>query len=206
MPRYMVTHSLLSAWQYALKENPYEDATTEADPWEDFMTALRREPREPTEAMQNGLDFEALVYRIAGGRHETTNKDDKWYDAACQIADVIRGGVIQYKAKKTVTVNGTDLLLYGVLDVLKAGSIYDVKLTKSYDRGKYYDSTQHPMYFELIPEAQDFTYLVSNGSAVYTEAYRREETRSIIPVIADFLLWLKSARLSDLFKEKWRAF
>lgn len=206
MPRYMVTHSLLSAWQWAMSDNPYEDATTEADPWEDFLKVLRREPREATEAMQNGLDFEALVYRIAGGQYETTNKDDKWYEAACQIADVIRGGAIQYKAKKQITVGGTDILLFGVLDVLKAGSIYDVKLTKSYDRGKFFGSTQHPMYFELVPEAQDFTYLVSNGSSVYSETYRREETRSIIPMVADFLLWLQSARLMDTFKEKWRAF
>lgn len=206
MPRYMVTHSLLSAWQYAMSEDPYADATTERDPMEDFMKVLRREPREVTEAMQNGLDFEALVYRLARGINETTNKDDKWYDAASQIADVIRGGTIQYKAKTDLRVAGTNILLFGVLDVLKAGTVYDVKFSKSYERGKYFDSTQHPAYFRLIPEAQDFTYLVSNGSAVYTETYRREETRSIEPVISDFLLWLQSSRLMDTYKEKWRAF
>lgn len=205
MARYLMTHSLLSAWQYAMSEDPYADATTEKAPMEDFLKVLRREPRETTEAMQNGLDFEALVYRCARGVYETTNKDDRWYDAACEIADVIRGGVIQYKAKKPLTVAGTDILLFGVLDVLKAGTIYDVKFSKSYDRGKYFDSTQHPAYFELIPEAQDFTYLVSNGSAVYTETYRREETRSIIPVCSDFLLWLQSSRLMDTYKETWVA-
>ena len=116
---------------------------------------------------------------------------------------MIRGGVIQYKAKQVVTIKGTEYLLFGVLDVLKAGSIYDVKFSKSYERGKYFDSTQHPMYFELIPEAQDFTYLVSNGSAIYTETYRKEETRSIIPVCTEFLQWLQSARLMDTYKGKW---
>lgn len=206
MARYMVTHSLLSAWLYSLKENPYSDATTEENPMEDFLKVLRREPREATEAMQNGLDFEALCYRLARGIHETTNKDDKWYDAASQIADVIRGGTIQCKAKKMLTVAGTDVLLFGVLDVLKAGTIYDIKFTKSYDRGKFFDSTQHPAYFELVPEAREFTYLASNGSAVYTETYRREDTRSIVPIIADFLSWLDSTGFSGIFREKWRAF
>lgn len=206
MARYLMTHSLLSAWQYAMSEDPYADATTEKDPMEDFMKVLRREPREATEAMQNGLDFEALCYRLARGINETTNKDDKWYDAACQIADVIRGGTIQYKAKTDLRVSGTNILLFGVLDVLKAGTIYDVKFSKGYDRGKYFDSTQHPAYFQLIPEARKFTYLVSNGSAVYTETYRREETRSIEPVISDFLLWLQGSRLMDTYKERWKAF
>ena len=203
--RYLITHSLLSAWQHAMKENPYADATTEEDPMEDFLKVLRREPREATEAMQNGLDFEALCYRLARGINETTNKDDKWYDAASQIAETIRGGAIQYKAKTTLTVSGTDILLFGVLDVLKAGTIYDVKFSKGYDRGKYFDSTQHPAYFQLIPEAQEFTYLVSNGSAVYTETYCREDTRSIVPTIADFLSWLDSTGLDGIYREKWRA-
>lgn len=206
MARYLMTHSLLSAWQFAMSENPYADATTEEDPWEDFMKVLRREPRETTEAMQNGLDFEALCYRLARGINETTNKDDKWYDAACEIADTIRGGSIQYKAKTDLRVAGTNILLFGVLDVLKAGTIYDIKFSKGYYRGKYFDSTQHPAYFYLIPEAREFTYLVSNGSAVYTETYRREEARSIEPVISDFLFWLQSSRLMDTYKEKWRAF
>lgn len=205
MARYLMTHSLLSAWQYAMSEDPYADSTTERDPMEDFMKVLRREPREVTEAMQNGIDFEALVYRIARGIRETTDKDDRWYDAACEIADVIRGGAVQYKAKKPLTVAGTDILLFGVLDVLKAGTIYDVKFSKSYERGKYFDSTQHPAYFELIPEADTFSYLVSNGSSVYTETYRREETRSIKPVISDFLGWLDGCGLMPIYREKWVA-
>lgn len=203
--RYLITHTLLGAWQYAMSEDPYADATTERDPMEDFMKVLRREPREATEAMQNGLDFEALCYRLARGINETTNKDDKWYDAASQIAETIRGGAIQYKAKTTLTVSGTELLLFGVLDVLKAGTIYDIKFTKNYDRGKFFDSTQHPAYFELVPEAREFTYLVSNGSAVFTETYRREETRSIVPTIADFFSWLDAAGLMWYYQQKWWA-
>ena len=59
--RFLITHSLLSAWLYSLKENPFADATTEDTSKEDFMKVLRREPTPTNEAMQNGIDFENLV-------------------------------------------------------------------------------------------------------------------------------------------------
>ena len=79
MDRCLMTHSLLSAWLYALKSNPYEDATTERDPMEEFMTVLRRELTPPTEAMMNGRQFEDLVTAIINGR---ADPNDQWYAAA----------------------------------------------------------------------------------------------------------------------------
>lgn len=205
MPRYLMTHSLLSAWQYSMEENPYEDATNETDPMGDFLKVLRREPREPTEAMQNGIDFEDMVTSIANGAEWQTDKEHRWYNAAAKVADIVRGGSFQFKARKQIEVAGTPILLYGILDVLKAGTIYDVKFSKSYDRGKYIDSTQHPTYFELVPEAFAFKYLVSNGSSLWTETYRRDETPSIIPVAADFLGWLEAVDLMDVYRKNWVA-
>ena len=40
MPRYLLTHSLMSSWLYAMKENPFEDMTTEADPLAEFVAVL----------------------------------------------------------------------------------------------------------------------------------------------------------------------
>ena len=51
MARYLMTHSLLSSWLYAMKENPYEDASTERDPYAEFLQVLRREPTPTNEAM-----------------------------------------------------------------------------------------------------------------------------------------------------------
>lgn len=202
MARYLMTHSLLAAWLYAIKEDPYEDATTERDPIADFMQTLRREPVQPTEAMQNGNAFEDLVTRITTGR---AIAGEPWYDAAAKIAGRVQGGVPQYKVNKAVEVGGVSLVLHGRLDWLKAGEIIDIKFTKSYDPGKYFNSTQHPMYFELVPEARQFTYMASNGSAVWSETYRREEARSIRPVIADFFEWLRAAGLMPLYQQKWSA-
>ena len=120
------------------------------------------------------------------------------------VAADVRGGLLQYRAKKPIEVQGVPLLLYGRLDCLKAGNVIDIKFSGSYDRGKYITSTQHPVYMELIPEAQKFTYIISNGSDVWHESYFREETPSIYPVISDFLDWLRAVDLLQLYCEKWK--
>ena len=150
-----MTHSLLSSWLYAMSDNPYADMTTEDNSMEEFLKVLRREPTETTEAMQNGIDFEDMITSILNSG--MCDVEDKWYDAALKAANRVRGGTLQFKAYKQITVNGMDFLLHGRLDVLKAGEIIDIKFSKGYDRGKYFDSTQHPMYFELVPEAVKFT-------------------------------------------------
>lgn len=200
MASYLMTHSLLSSWLYAMKENPYEDATTERNSYDEFLKSLRREPTPTTEAMQKGIDFEDLVTAIVNGTADTS---DKWYEAAEKVAKIVKGGRLQYKVSKKIEVAGKEIVLYGRLDALKAGVVYDIKFSGSYDVGKYFDSTQHPTYLELIPEAKEFTYLVSNGTNVWPETYRREETQSIIPIIASFLDWLEVQGLMGIYEEKW---
>lgn len=202
MARYLMTHSLLSSWMYCLKENPYEDATTESDPMGDFLKVLRREPTETTEAMAKGIEFENLVDDIVNGFHDKTHN---WYDAAKQVADRVRGGVPQMKINKEITVNGFTFVLHGRLDWLKAGEIVDVKYTGKYESGKFFTSTQHPMYFELVPEANSFTYLASNGSNVWPETYRRDEAQDIKMVIANFLDWLVVTGHIETYKKHWEA-
>lgn len=202
MARYLMTHSLLSSWLYTMNGNPYEDMTTERDSYAEFLSALKREPTPTTEAMQKGIDFENLVTEITEGRGDTGNR---WYAAAAEVARIVQGGLLQFKASKEVYLEGITLLLYGRLDALKAGSVIDVKFSGSYDRGKYIESTQHPMYLEIVPEAKDFTYLVSNGSEVWKEKYRRDETPSIIPTITDFLHYMKHTGLMEIYLDRWIA-
>lgn len=202
MARFLVTHSLLSSWLYCIKENSYEDATTEVDHIAEFLRVLRREPSETTEAMAKGNAFEELVEDIANGNADT---DHEWYAAAKKIADKIAGGVTQVNVNKTISVNGFSVLLHGRLDWLKAGTIYDVKYTGKYENGKFFDSTQHPMYFELVPEADVFEYLVSNGTNNWTETYRRDETQSIRLVISNFFSWLTESGFMDIYQQYWVA-
>lgn len=200
---YFITHSLLSSWLYAMSGNPYEDITSERDYMQEFLQVLRREPTGTTEVMQDGIDFENLVTRIATGTMSPNDQQEKTYDAARRVADRVRGGAFQFKALKRATINGVEFVLYGRLDVLKAGEIIDIKFSKSYDRGKYFDSTQHPMYFAIVPEASCFTYLVSNGSEVWSEPYLREETPDIHGVISDFADWLVATGYMTIYKEHW---
>lgn len=203
MNRYLMTHSLLSSWGYAMKDNPYEDMTSERDSKAEFLSTLRREKTPPTEAMQNGIEFEDLVKAISVGQGDT---EHKWYHAAAKAAAYVANGVEQFTASKEIELrDGTKILLYGRIDWLKAGVIYDTKYTKLYDVGKYYDNTQHPIYLELVPEAYEFTYLASNGLSLWPETYRRDEARSIIPTIEQFMSYLDAVNLIDIYREKWKA-
>lgn len=223
--RYLITHSLLAAWLYSMRDNPYEegDDPDQETALQEFLHVLRREPTPTTQAMLNGIDFENLVTAILEGKIKTKsvlgdvvepNTGEvvegktalpKWYDAACKVADMIRGAKLQYVASKPVTIAGMEFLLYGRLDALKEGRIFDIKFSQSYERGKYRDSTQHPMYCKLIPEAMNFTYIISNGQDVWTEVYWWDEVQRIEPIIADFVTWLNDMNLMETYKEHWGA-
>ena len=228
MKRYLMTHSLLSAWLYTMRDNPFEDAETKRDPIEDFMLTLCRKPTPTTKAMQNGIDFENLCYDIALGQFQPEFEENgitpmpllngeyggeprghyvypPYYDAAHKVAQFIKNGSFQHRAKKEISVGGVTYLLYGRLDALKAGVIYDIKFSSRYERGKFESSTQHPVYLELLPEAKTFVYVVSNGRDVWTESYRRDETRDIRPIIADFAAWLNARNLTELYQTYWLA-
>lgn len=158
---YLITKSLLEAWQYTFDcaEGYEEDAR------ESFLKTLRREKEEQTEAMLNGINFENLVYSIADrtftpkwvpsvGVNPVTGEATghleypKNYTGARKIADIIQGAQIQVKAQREITVDGMNFLVYGILDALKAGVIYDVKfLNKGIGSaelaGKYRECSQH---------------------------------------------------------------
>lgn len=220
----LITQSLISSWGYMF--SCWEDGQEQAK--EDFMRSLNREPIPANEAMQDGIDFERLCYQIAAGEFTpefstdgTTNKSSygdgevmgynkypKNYSGAEKVAEIIRGGQVQVSIKRPITVDGTRFLIHGILDVLKAGIIYDVKYkVKSFGSldlaGSYLESPQHPAYFYLVPEAREFQYLVSDGSDLYTEVYTRSNTRHIGDIIAEFQMSIKAMGLFDLYKEKW---
>lgn len=203
--RYLITQSLLASWKYQWSDfEKYGDKADELreKSINDFLSSLRREPSPTTDAMQKGIDFENLVMDICQGNLPT---DHKWYSAASEVARDVSGGQFQLAAQKEIEVAGLRFLLYGRLDCLKAGKINDIKFTSSYAVGKYFDSPQHPMYLELIPEAKEFTYIISNGSRVWRETYSREESRSIIDVIQEFVSYLEMTGLMPTYKKHWQS-
>lgn len=194
--RYLLTHSLLSSWLYAMKDMGGRDT------YQEFLQVLRREPTPRTEAMQKGIDFEDLVTAITLGKGDEASP---WYPAARKVAEKVQGGILQCKASRPIEVDGVPLLLYGRLDCLKGGVISDIKFSPGYERGKFIGSTQHPTYFELVPEAEKFRYIISNGTEVWTETYRRDETPSIYPTISQFLEFLDAMNLMDTYRKGWES-
>lgn len=221
--RYLMTQSLLSAWQWLFKARdafPFDEDKAEAAEEKaeaDFLRVLRRERGEPSPAMLAGRDFESLCYAIADGRFCLGRNAESGeatfpptYPGALQVARVINGGVWQAKLYKGISVGGRDFLLYGILDAVKAGVIYDIKY-KTRPLGSvdlpalYADSPQHPMYFALCPEATRFEYLVSDGELLYTEAYERGDTPPIEATIGDFMGYLERANLTGVYERHWAA-
>lgn len=200
--RYGITQSLLGSWLYTFDcMEGYEEEAMAS-----FLATLLKEKQEPTEAIINGCNFENEVYKVA--HHKPREIHGKWENGIQAVAERIMDAPVQVHVWKEFTVDGTDFLLHGVLDALKAGHIYDVKFMNSSMGskevyGKYLNSPQHPAYLFAMPEAIDFTYLLSDGDDLYTETYTREMTRYFPDIVHDFICWLKSAGLWETYKEHW---
>lgn len=188
MKKYLITPSLLNSWKYAISlENEYGNL-------EDFKKVLSREAIEESDAIKIGFQYEDFMIK----NYEPT-----------------KNGCYQVKLSKNVTTKTGNYVLYGRLDCLKAARIYDYKYTGSYDVGKFFGSYQTSIYFELCPEATEFEYLICNNYKegknlddlnIYHEVYSREDEQiDIYREIDNFIEWLKTSDLYNLFCEKWES-
>lgn len=199
-PYYRITATLLNQWEriYQVKNEVSEkedDTISREDKiiekqnkaYEEFLKVLRREPIEDNEYIIQGREFEA---NVCNG-----------LDA--EFSPIVKDGAFQVTVTKKVTIDGENILLYGVLDVLKAGRIMDIKKVVKYKSHKYKSSHQHTMYLYLVPTAIDFTYLVCDGKNYYYENYERQNCEDIIYTISQFLSWLKAHNLFETYKRNW---
>lgn len=186
--------------------NAYEGGKDGA--YQDFLRTLKREKGEPTEAMLNGIAFEHECYNVAAGLDNISGS--KWEPGIRAVAEIIKGAPTQIKAQRELTVDGVEYLVYGILDAMKAGVIYDVKfVNKSFGSadlvGKYLDSAQHAAYLYIVPEARRFEYLVSDGKDLYVEGYDREDVPHIGGIIREFKRSVENMGLGEIYKETWVA-
>ena len=158
---------------------------------EDFKKVLNKEEFEPTESILKGFEFEKYMQE---NFEETLN------------------GAYQVKVSKEYG----DYLLYGIIDCLKGGIIYDYKYTQNYEVGKFFNNYQTLMYLELVPEASKMVYLITNrfeieeldGPLVVFDLFREEYTKKMFPETIDSILnkfetWLKQMDLWDKYTENW---
>ena len=187
---------MLDAWYWSYKRD---------DGYEDFIRTLNREPLQPTKAMLDGTRFENVLNNVLDG--VPIASDNEWFSVIVEMAEELSGSQQQVNlyADSGIVYNGTPILLHGVLDYLKAGHIWDCKFSKTYHLNKYHwsDTTQTAMYLALVPEAFDFTYIISDGKYVYRERYPRDIVPPIQPTINQFLKWLELQGLIETFERKW---
>ena len=168
---------------------------------EDFIKVLNKEEFQPSESILKGFEYEKYMQE---NFEETLN------------------GAYQVKVSKEYG----DYLLYGIVDCLKGGIIYDYKYTKNYEVGKFFNNHQTLMYLEMVPEAKKMVYLITNkfDKTKYSNAnlkdvekieyavgdiFREEYTKDMFPETMDSILhkfeqWLKQYNLYDLYAEKWK--
>ena len=91
-----------------------------------FIDTLNRIPSEPNEYMKQGIEYE-----------------EECYKGNTEISPIIENGAFQIVGTKEVEVAGIKFLMYGRLDVLKAGIIYDIKRVQRWNLGKYKYSHQY---------------------------------------------------------------
>ena len=192
--RYRITQSLLADYLYIFRKD---------DGWESFLKTLNREPKEPTVAMLDGTRYESVLNHVLDGQPIPT--DHEWYKPITEMAKELQGSQQQVILTKNTTVNGVDFVLHGVLDYLRAGHIWDCKYSKRYEIGKYHWSKtpQTAMYLALVPEAMDFTYIISDGKWVYRERYPRDIVPPIEPTIKAFMEFLDHMNLVDTYCKNW---
>lgn len=193
---YRLTHTLLESWRRAT--DPEADETAFAS----FLDTLERKKKPKSEAMKAGIEFEFAVNQYI--RNEpVVIEDEKAMKAMTQFGNRLRGAQLQVRAETPVEIDRIPFLLVGVADALHAGIISDIKRPAHYEYGKYFDSTQHPMYMELFPEALRFDYLIFDGSYCYREQYRRGDFQPIHDTIRAFARYLNDADLMDTYKKFW---
>lgn len=189
---YLITATLLNAWQYLL--------TSEKATLENFLITLRREKTESNESESAGYDFET------------------W--AEHNYKPTLNGQYQVRLSKPYTSHSGTNYILYGRLDCIKAGKVYDYKHTSKYEVGKFFNKPQTSMYLELVPEATQMTYVIGTDKSkyqqdetdiyddpynIYTEDYSRAEITPISRFIEDFEEWLHTMDLWGVYTENWKS-
>lgn len=193
--KYLITHSLLNSWLYWLDyKGDKEDDVKKS--FENYLNKIY----EDNIYMQAGREFEDLVRSVCNGEDTFLQDEalpikqqrysDNYKVCVYKVADEVRGGVWQVTGYKSVWVGNQEIIIYSKVDILRGPDIFDIKYTSKYEDIKYFNNTQHRMYFECFPGTERFIYLISDGKEVYREIYYPDESQDIINTISDFWSWI----------------
>ena len=127
----------------------------------DWIGMIKREEKEVSSAMQNGIEWEKAVI---DGEFEELNS-------------LIEGGLYQQ-----MTYGKFDrFYLFGYADLVKYDTVIDLKFKANYDFPHYYNYNQYLIYTTLL-NIDNFIYVIGTGTdvhnptGIYYESYTRNDT------------------------------
>lgn len=167
-----ITPSLYSSWYWYTEASEDKEQQAKLD----FENALKKVKSEPTEAMQEGIDYENKIRKLAehlGGINPITNEPydellKQYEDIDIKIAELLKDGLWQQNIIRRslditpyLGIPGNKIAFKGVMDVFDVynGIIYDLKKNKKYERSKYDYSIQHLVYM-YCSELYKFRYII----------------------------------------------
>jgi hypothetical protein len=182
MSGFLITPSLYSAWKYWKYWKDSED--TGEEEMIDLLDTLNKVKREKSPAIQRGIYFENAVRGVCDG----TGVSDDF--CVMDAAEIVEGGLWQQRVSRELDGD----LTYGIADVIRSNTIYDIKRVFEYDLGKYEGSIQHLIYMYAtgIP---NFEYVISDGIEIYVETYHWEA--GSLETLRDRIAEMKGSLLSD---------
>jgi hypothetical protein len=151
MHGFLITPTLYSAWKY------WKDSKDAGK--KDLLDTLNKAEKRKTPAMRMGIDFEDNIRSVCDGG----TSDDF---CVLEAADIVKGGIWQQRISRELDGD----LAYGIADVIRRNTIFDIKRVYKYDLGKYEGSIQHLIYM-YAAGLPNFEYVISDGNEVYMEAY-----------------------------------
>jgi hypothetical protein len=152
MSGFLITPSLYSAWRY------WKDSEDSGK--EEILDTLNKVEKKKSPAILAGIDFENNIRGVCDG---TAVTDDF---CVMDAVEIVEGGLWQQRISRELDGD----LVYGIADVIRRNTIFDIKLVSKYDLGKYESSIQHLIYMYATGIPQ-FDYVISDGHEVYVETY-----------------------------------
>lgn len=225
MSRYLMPLSLLNSWRRIYEPHEYSEGQSYRSFSHDLHEGRSRSYSDSIKLSSLGLTSGRILPKnIAWGLKAPVHKimdivwgREVWGEIERGIARGTAPQIAQeIQLYKDKTIGGINFLLYGILDYLKEGIIYDIRSTERYEIGQFCESIEHPFYFELCPEAHMFEYIVADAWSysdgyntdteyeVFSEQYRRPENCSVLErTITEFMEFLEFHNLKRVYFEKW---
>jgi hypothetical protein len=179
---YSVYPTLLDAYAFH-KKFPTEEKTAE------FFDKLNRKPTQITPQIQKGIDFNNLVDSYINGKGVVppTNKLEVIASDIARIISLDGPVEIQKYIEGTILVDGATVKLYGFVDYLTPGRIWELKTTAKYRPFFLSDRWQRFFYMYCLPRVPKFTFITTDFNKHYLCEFNSSDQDKLVEGLRDFI-------------------